>query len=631
MGAAIGSSGATLGAGPLVVAIVGIDGCGKTSTTHGVVEQLASEIRVAALGDVVMTGAPDAALHQRDDIPLSRSARAVGAVAKGLRRPNLYKNLKILEFAERTHVRNYLLAHDPPRAVICDGDPLVNVSAWAAAKYLKDMLAGDDTRLFEMLHYMAGTRRIPLRQLPYYMRHVWQLALANRLHLTRFPFPDMVILLQLSPAVSMERIRARGRPLQTHENEAFLRDLAAGYERVAGLLEARLAVPVVRLAVDDKSPEETVAAAATAVRTELAAHAPKRLAGPFSSDSIEVVATSMSGSFEDQRKVAFIEPAFGAVTDRPVRVHVADSHLDAREIANIIAAGGGRTIVSAGGAGTFNAVLEGCHVDGAVPADLRLAFLRKGSADLIGKVLHVPDDLEAATAAISVGIDAGAEIPADVLAVESIEPDGSRQLHHIVGFGGIGVFGEVPRFTESRINKYYKGFFGWALGDLGPFYVGLALAVLSWSMRRLFRRVPKLVVTMDSEELPAERSVSVILLNGDLGKDFPLGKGMPLGSGKFRAVVLHHRGVRSMLRQVMGSRTGRLLDDPASYDATVRDVTSLMARPTEPGPAYMVNIDGLRMMTRGTLRTTVAGRVALIDAIGPKQSVAGANRSIGVG
>lgn len=602
---------------PLVVAVVGIDGCGKTSTVRGMLEQLAVDVPVAGLGDVVLTGGPGTELRRRDDIPLSKSARAVGAVAKGLRRPNLYKNLKLLEFTERTHVRNYLLDREHPQVVVGDGDPLVNVAAWAAARYLHDVLAGDDARLYDLLHYVAGTRRVPLTELGYYLRHVWQLAVANRLHIARFPFPDMVILLQISPAVSMQRIRARGRDLQAHENETFLTALANAYERVCTLLTARCAVPVVILPVDESTPDATVQAAAEAVRAELAARELQPVAGPFHSDTVEVIATTMSGSFEDQRKVARIESAFQAVTNRPVRLHVAETHLDAERIAQAIVGGGGRTLVSAGGAGTFNAVLEGCHLEGEIPADLRLAFLRKGSADLIGKVLHVPDDLEPAAAAIAASIEAGGVREADVLEVASVEADGDLAVRHIVGFGGIGVFGEVPRFTENRFVKYYKGLLGSLLGDLGPFYVGLALAVAWWSVRRILGRAPLLTVTLDGARLPAHQSLSVILLNGDLGKDFPLGRGLGLGEDKFRVVVLRHHGVRSMLRQLIGSRSGALLDDPGTHDAIVRDVRDLVVEPLGSTRPFMVNVDGLGVVTPGPVRVTVSGRVQLVDAAAP--------------
>jgi len=604
-------------AGALIVAIVGIDGCGKSSTVRATLEQLVTEMPVAAISDAVTTGSPGDPLRERDDIPLSRSARAVGAVAKGLRQPDLYKNLKLLEFTELTHVRNHLQSHDPPAVILCDGDPLVNVSSWAAAKYLRDELADDDAMLFDLVQFMAGIRRIPARDLPYYARHAWQLALANRLHLTRFPIPDRVILLEIAPAASVERIRARGRPLQAHETEAFLADLADGYDRVCNLLEARFGIEVVRLRVDELGLEETVGAVVEAVRAWGAERCDRTPLGPVDPDAIEVIATTMSGSFADQKKVGQIEPTFRELTDRPIGMHVADSHEEAERLAHDIVEGGGRTVVSAGGAGTMNAVLEGSHVEGTVPPDLRLAFMRKGSADLVGKALHMPAELREAAVAISESITVDRQIPADILsveAVEAVEPDGRAQLRHLLGFGGIGVFGDVPRFTEGRAVKYYKGLLGTLLGDLGPFYVGLALAAVTWSARCLVRRVPKLELELDGERLPAERWQSIIWLNGDLGKDFPLGRGLPFQTDGFRVVVLHHRGVRSMLRQVVGSRTGALLDEPAEYDATVREVGTLVARPVGPPHRFMVNVDGLRLETAGTVRVKVSGRVLLLEA-----------------
>ena len=592
----------------VVGAIVGIDGCGKTSTFTDAVALLARSASTAGIGDVVISGSSTSPLTERTDIPLSRSARAVGAAAKGLRRPNLYKDLKLLEFTERTFMRDYLLAHDPPVALLTDGDPLVNAAAWAIARYSRGELS-DEQRLYEVLHYLAGDRTISLRELPYYLRRSWQLALLNRLHLARFGFPDVVVLLRIEPATAISRIRARGRTVQAHENVTFLSQLAAAYERVCDLLEARCGVAVVRLRVDEAVHEDTVRAVAEAVL----GLRPRPASGPVPANTIDIVATTMSGSFEDQRKVGDIEPTFCALTDRAIRVHLATSHTAAERSAREIVAGGGRTIVSAGGAGTFNAVLEGCHVAGSVPADLRLAFLRKGSADLIGKVLHVPDELSAAAAAIVGGIAAGRDVPADVLAVETREPAGTTQRRHMVGFGGLGVFGDIPRFTESRIIKLYKGLLGTLFGDLGPFYVGLVLAAVRWRIQRAFGHVGPSTLALDGETLPAERWAAIIVLNGDLGNDFPLGRGQPLASGTFRVVVLRYHGMRTMLRQIKGCRTAELLDHPDGYAAVVRDVRTLVAEPAAPSRPVMVNVDGLRLMTRGSVRFSISGRVRLVE------------------
>jgi diacylglycerol kinase family enzyme/thymidylate kinase len=595
----------------LVAAIVGIDGCGKTSTFRGTVAELARRGRAGGVGDEVLWGEPGSAITARTDVPLSRSARAVGAAAKGLRRPTLYKDLKFLEFIERSHVRNYLLRHDPPATLVGDGDPLVNIAAWAIARYSRGELAHDDDLLVDVLHFLAGERRIPWRRMPFYLRRGWQLAVLNRLHLANFSFPDLVVLLEIDPAVAMTRIRARGRELQVHENEAFLGELAAAYERVCKVLETRCGVPVVRVRVDTASRDDTIRAATAAIEAGATRRADVE---SLPSDAIAVIATTMSGSFEDQRKVGRIGSAFRALTDREVRVYRADTHAAAQRLAHDVVGRGGRIVVSAGGAGTFNAVLEGCNGDAAIPPDLRLGFLRKGSADLIGKVLHVPDDLAAAAAAITGGIDTGRTIAADVLAVTAQEPDGTMVRRHVVGFGGFGVFGEVPRFTESRFIKLYKGLLGSLFGDLGPFYVGLTLATLTWWLRRLLGRGRPMAYSIDGTELPAATWVAVIVLNGDLGKDFPLGRGHRFDSGGFRVVALRYAGPRMVFRQIAACRTGAILARPDAYAAVVRDAEALTAHPVHRGPPYMVNVDGLRMFTRGQVHIAPAGRVALIEA-----------------
>ena len=76
--------------GTVIAAIVGIDGSGKTSTFRDAATLLAQSIRTAGVGDVVLDGRPAQPPTERFDIPLSRSARAVGAAAKGLRRRARY-------------------------------------------------------------------------------------------------------------------------------------------------------------------------------------------------------------------------------------------------------------------------------------------------------------------------------------------------------------------------------------------------------------------------------------------------------------------------------------------------------------------------------------------------------------
>ena len=104
----------------------------------------------------------------------------------------------------------------------------------------------------------------------------------------------------------------------------------------------------------------------------------------------------------------------------------------------------------------------------------------------------------------------------------------------------------------------------------------------------------------------------MLVLNGDLGADSPLGRGLRLGSGSFRVVVLRYRGLRQALRQIRAARRGTILDEPKRYGAVVKTVRRLIVQPTEARP-YMVNVDGGRMLTRGEVRISVSGQVWLIS------------------
>jgi hypothetical protein len=153
-------------------------------------------------------------------------------------------------------------------------------------------------------------------------------------------------------------------------------------------------------------------------------------------------------------------------------------------------------------------------------------------------------------------------------------------------------------------------------GDFGPFMTGMTLATGWWQVERWRGAVPAMELGLADEVLPPEVWEAVIVLNGDLGPDFPLGRGQTLGSGMFRVVALHYRGLREARRQVMAGRSGRLLDDPGRYAAVVRDVHRLTVRPIDQRP-YLINVDGLRMPARGGAQWSIDGQVQLVRAVAP--------------
>jgi diacylglycerol kinase family enzyme len=305
---------------------------------------------------------------------------------------------------------------------------------------------------------------------------------------------------------------------------------------------------------------------------------------------IDVIATSISGSVSDWHKVDRIVPLFRQHGEPNVQLAVLDSHKAARTKACELARAGSTILISAGGSGTFNSVVEGCLDAGVDLGPLRLGFLRKGSADLIGKVLGMPDNIEEAVAVFVDSIRHDRITPCDIIRAAS--ELGEAPPRHFVGYGGAEIFGEIPHFTENRFIKYYKGILGQLFGDLGPFFVGMNLVIL----RRLFvpryrsRRVWEIEV--DGQTVARGQFQAMIIVNGDLGPNLPFAKGVPLGSGDFHLFAIRNLGARRLPGQLRAAWTGTIVQHSAPWGfESFRVTQSLVLRPGHDQP-FPINTDG---------------------------------------
>ncbi|MFC1662387.1 diacylglycerol/lipid kinase family protein, partial [Gemmatimonadota bacterium] len=220
-------------------------------------------------------------------------------------------------------------------------------------------------------------------------------------------------------------------------------------------------------------------------------------------EEVQVIATTISGSIKDWGKVERIVPLFREMGREDVTLVAVDSHRDARERTREVVAAGCRKVISAGGSGTFNAVLEGCLDSGVGLGEISLGFLRKGSADLIGKVLGMPDEIEDAVRVFVDSLGANRTQPCDVIRVESRQGDGPPR--HLVGYGGAEIFGRIPHYTENRFVKYYKGILSQLFGDLGPFFVGASLASGERLVKGIFGKKRDWEVEVDGAEVARGR------------------------------------------------------------------------------------------------------------------------------
>ena len=326
---------------------------------------------------------------------------------------------------------------------------------------------------------------------------------------------------------------------------------------------------------------------------------------------IDVIATRISGSIGDWGKVREIVPLFRRHGRDDVSLFVVEDHAAARAAARERVERGTRVLISAGGSGTFNSVLEGCLDSGIGTRELKLGFLRKGSADLLGKVLGMPDDIESAIAVFANSLERGCTVPCDVIRAESGGEESPPR--HFVGYGGAEIFGRIPHFTENRLVKYYKGVLGQFFGDLGPFFVGAMLSALENAIIPGAARKRTWRIAIDGREVASGRYRALILANGDLGPDLPWARLVPLGSDDFHLFAIRDRGILRLPAQFRRAWKGSIAGETERWGFESHRVTGTLRLAPNGHAPFPVNVDGATMICSRWADFRIADRVHLIS------------------
>jgi len=272
---------------------------------------------------------------------------------------------------------------------------------------------------------------------------------------------------------------------------------------------------------------------------------------------------------------------------------------------------GTRIIISAGGSGTFNSTLEGCCDSGINLNEIKLGFLRKGSADLIGKTLGMPDDIDEAIKVFVHSIKDNKTIKCDIILAESEE--GNEIPRHFVGYGGAEIFGDIPSYTENRFIKYYKGIFSQIFGDLGPFFIGASLACISKTSKSVFKGKRKWQIFVDNKKESANIYQALIIVNGDLGKDLPLARNVPLGSGDFYLFALKDIGLFKLPGQFKHTWNAAVLDNPEEWGFEPYCIKkSLSLKPADDN-SFNVNVDGSTMKCQKSVDFQICNQINLFS------------------
>lgn len=577
------------------IAVIGIDGSGKSSCYEDLLRIISTNRNVAGIGDKVLVSVSSGELITPQDIIRVKVKSALGIFVRMCRGELLYEMSKLTELVVRSKIQNTIAKRYKPEYIFTDGSPLVNMLGWG--RYYHPRYFNEKVYT-ELLAYLTGEKRISLAKAFYYARHIPELVLINRVYAAHLQVPDTIIFLKVKPEEAIQRIMCRGKEIQAHEHTQFLAMLQEAYSFVCKMLSASFPIKIIEIDTDGLTQEEVMQKCYKMIdTTEPAA-------------KVNIVATTISGSVKDWKKLDSMESEFRRYHESS-KAFIVDSHKEAFETTRNLIKQGVKIIVSAGGAGTFNSVLEGCCYDEAPSADLRLAFLRKGSADLIGKVLNIPDELKPAVKIISEGITNDKTIESDVLEIQAREAGGKMRNYHMIGFGGVGVFGDIPYFTESRFIKYYKGILGYLFGDRGPFLTGANLALLKRYLDKMRGNKIKFRIIADGIDIPFKNYINIIIMNGDLGKHFPIAKGIPLGGGDFQVTLMGDRGLIAAYKQMIYAWKGDMASHKESLGVDIFRTKTLKILP-DSNSQYFLNVDGLLKRVSGNIVYRLFSKVKLI-------------------
>ena len=238
-----------------VVAVLGIDGSGKSTLSRRLASDLSSTECTCLIGDSLELFKGNT---PRTAQPLLKEKlrRWISAQAKDAKSLAQYKIPKLTELLLRDALLGEAKRWYSPDLIFMDGSPLLNMTAWSIL-YRPELMNTDFcARAMAILAGMGSAADPLYREFP-------ELRMMKRLGLTRLALPDAVIFIDTPAAVSMARIKSRGEKMQVHETENKLGHLREAYLLVVDAVRESMGLPAIVL--DGSRDVDSIAAEARRV------------------------------------------------------------------------------------------------------------------------------------------------------------------------------------------------------------------------------------------------------------------------------------------------------------------------------------------------------------------------------
>lgn len=239
---------------PVRIAVCGIDPGANRDLFVALLPRLGALGRTIGLGDTILEADAKEVREAGARVPLVRSTFWPAVLGTIFRTSGLYRGGRFAAMVERARVDEALSDGRTARFVAAPGSPLLDLLAWTEADVYEGRF--DEKGLQQLLLYLAGQRKVPLRSWWEYARKAPEVWLLNTFDLAHPPVPSLVVLLTLSPERAVERLRSRGEEIAPFQNERTLEKLQAAYRQVASVVRKPGRTEVLELDASDLDVEE---------------------------------------------------------------------------------------------------------------------------------------------------------------------------------------------------------------------------------------------------------------------------------------------------------------------------------------------------------------------------------------
>lgn len=228
------------------IAVLGIDGSGKSTLSGNTAIKMSDNALVALLSDKLQIYR-SGSLMKHPPFVTEHVRRLVGSYAKSAKSLKLYKVPKLTELLLRNSLIAKIRRWHKPDYLVLDGSPLLNLIAWSILYKEKDF---NDEVIVKAIKILARKGdEIPGSD-PVFKKFP-ELKTLKKLGLAKFDLPEMVIFLNTDPEVAMVRIDKRGEKKQVHEKEEKLSKLSSAYLSICRILQEKFDIPTLIISGDN--------------------------------------------------------------------------------------------------------------------------------------------------------------------------------------------------------------------------------------------------------------------------------------------------------------------------------------------------------------------------------------------